>query len=436
MPKLPIEHGDDGRTAREKINDSWTELLINVQNFRPHIEEGIRRIGEVNTWIRADGNEWVWISNIVPTYQLTHTDITITMTDEQEYSFLIPHGAHGKNPEFQFSETHLQQRLEGEEEWKNLIPLSAIRGGTITNVARTSGDGSPWTTDTYTITLSDWFTQTFQVYNGRDGQWSGDMLKANNLSDLTNKAQARENLWAEAKENKKADIESHKTSNTFFPTVKAVYDWVMNKLNGKADTVHTHDDRYYTESEVNTKLSTKADLVDWKVPSGQLPSYVDDVLEFANREVFPATGEKGKIYIAINDDSQWRWTGTGYKKMVSSPWSTDAIPEGTQHLYFTNERAQAALASALGGKADKNHSHSKADVELWKVDNTSDAEKNSAVATLTNKTISWDNNTITKVNSLKNLKDNSELKLWTGNTSDIPAPEAQLSGVIYFGFKQ
>lgn len=49
MPKLPIEHGDDGKTAREKINDSWTELLINVQNFRPHIEGGIRRIGEVNT---------------------------------------------------------------------------------------------------------------------------------------------------------------------------------------------------------------------------------------------------------------------------------------------------------------------------------------------------------------------------------------------------
>jgi hypothetical protein len=55
------------------------------------------------------------------------------------------------------------------------------------------------------------------------------------------------------------------------------------------------------------------------VPANQLPSYVDDVLEFDNRSAFPATGEKGKIYIAINDDSQWRWTGTTYKKMVSSP---------------------------------------------------------------------------------------------------------------------
>lgn len=103
---------------------------------------------------------------------------------------------------------------------------------------------------------------------------------------------------------------------------------------------------------VDGKLNTKADLVDWKVPSSQLPSYVDDVLEFDTREAFPATWEKGKIYIAINDDSQWRWTGTTYKKMVSSPWSTDAIPEGSQNLYFTEARAKGAVQSDLNGKAD------------------------------------------------------------------------------------
>lgn len=103
---------------------------------------------------------------------------------------------------------------------------------------------------------------------------------------------------------------------------------------------------------VDNKLNTKADLVAWKVPTNQLPSYVDDVLEFDTREAFPTTGEKGKIYIAINDDSQWRWTGTTYKKMVSSPWSTDAIPEGSQNLYFTEARAKGAVQSELNGKAD------------------------------------------------------------------------------------
>ena len=108
---------------------------------------------------------------------------------------------------------------------------------------------------------------------------------------------------------------------------------------------------------VDNKLNTKADLVAWKVPTNQLPSYVDDVLEFDTRTAFPATWEKGKIYIAINDDSQWRWTGTTYKKMVSSPWSTDAIPEGSQNLYFTEARAKGAVQSELNGKANANHNH-------------------------------------------------------------------------------
>ena len=34
-----------------------------------------------------------------------------------------------------------------------------------------------------------------------------------------------------------------------------------------------------------------------KVPSSQLPSYVDDVLEYNNKSSFPAEGETGKIYV-------------------------------------------------------------------------------------------------------------------------------------------
>lgn len=34
---------------------------------------------------------------------------------------------------------------------------------------------------------------------------------------------------------------------------------IKSALDGKSNTSHTHDDRYYTESEINTKLSTKAD---------------------------------------------------------------------------------------------------------------------------------------------------------------------------------
>lgn len=63
---------------------------------------------------------------------------------------------------------------------------------------------------------------------------------------------------------------------------------------------------------VTEKLPDKADLVDGKVPAEQLPSYVDDVLEFANLASFPATGESGKIYVALDTNSTYRWGGSAY----------------------------------------------------------------------------------------------------------------------------
>lgn len=65
-------------------------------------------------------------------------------------------------------------------------------------------------------------------------------------------------------------------------------------------------------------LTKKADLVSGKIPATQLPSYVDDVLEFANLASFPATGESGKIYIAIDTNLTYRWGGSSYVVMSSS----------------------------------------------------------------------------------------------------------------------
>lgn len=61
-----------------------------------------------------------------------------------------------------------------------------------------------------------------------------------------------------------------------------------------------------------------ASLVDGVVPSSQLPSYVDDVLEFATLANFPATGETGKIYIATNTNVTYRWSGSTYVEISAS----------------------------------------------------------------------------------------------------------------------
>ena len=99
-------------------------------------------------------------------------------------------------------------------------------------------------------------------------------------------------------------------------------------------TAHTHDDRYYTESEINTKLNTKlntslkgsanglAELdANGKVPSSQLPSFVDDIIEgYLNGGKFykesahttEITGETGKIYIDLATNKTYRWSGSAF----------------------------------------------------------------------------------------------------------------------------
>lgn len=57
---------------------------------------------------------------------------------------------------------------------------------------------------------------------------------------------------------------------------------------------------------------------DGKVPADQLPSYVDDVLEFASKTNFPSTGEKGKIYVDLSTENIFRWSGSAYVEIAPS----------------------------------------------------------------------------------------------------------------------
>ena len=75
-----------------------------------------------------------------------------------------------------------------------------------------------------------------------------------------------------------------------------------------------------------------------RVPATQLPSYVDDVLEFANQAAFPGTGETGKIYVALDSNKTWRWAGSAYVEISPGPGNTDQLPEGVTNLYQTTPR--------------------------------------------------------------------------------------------------
>lgn len=88
---------------------------------------------------------------------------------------------------------------------------------------------------------------------------------------------------------------------------------------------------------------------DGKVPAAQLPSYVDDVLEFASTTAFPSTGESSKIYVATDTNLTYRWTGTGYTEIGQGV----ALGETSSTAYAGNKGKQnaddiAAIKTQIG----------------------------------------------------------------------------------------
>jgi hypothetical protein len=82
------------------------------------------------------------------------------------------------------------------------------------------------------------------------------------------------------------------------------------------------------------------------VPAVNLPSYVDDVLEYTNLAAFPGTGTTGKIFVALDTGKIYRWSGSAYVEISPSPGSTDSVTEGSSNLYYTNARADARITAA------------------------------------------------------------------------------------------
>jgi len=101
-----------------------------------------------------------------------------------------------------------------------------------------------------------------------------------------------------------------------------------------------------------------------KVPSGQLPSYVDDVVEVANFAALPVTGESGKIYITLDNNLTFRWSGSAYVEIRSSL----ALGELSTTAY-RGDRGKTAYDHSLLTTGNP-HNVTKSDVGLSNVANS------------------------------------------------------------------
>ena len=121
-----------------------------------------------------------------------------------------------------------------------------------------------------------------------------------------------------------------------------VYDWA------KAETKPT-----YTAEEVGAIATSAKGAADGVVPlnsqlkidSAYLPSFVDDVLEYATQSAFPQEGEGGKIYVDLSTNKTYRWGGSIYVEISPSTVVTVSrdLTEGTKSAVITIDGTQHQL---------------------------------------------------------------------------------------------
>lgn len=102
------------------------------------------------------------------------------------------------------------------------------------------------------------------------------------------------------------------------------------------------------------------------VPSSQLPSYVNDILEYTSNALFPTIGESGKIYLNTTSNLTYRWSGTVYAEVSPSI----ALGE-TSSTAYAGDKGKATTDKVDGhiGNTTNPHNVTKAQVGLGNVDN-------------------------------------------------------------------
>lgn len=145
-----------------------------------------------------------------------------------------------------------------------------------------------------------------------------------------------------------------------------IFDEELNKCQSEINTqLGISDDSLHKEltnfKNTKGKANGLASLDDsGKVPSTQLPSYVDDVLEFTQLDQLPKPGESGKIYVVTSTNLQYRWSGSDYveisKSLALGETSSTAYPgdKGKATTDVVNSLSDNLVNDVLVSQSDKN----------------------------------------------------------------------------------
>ena len=168
----------------------------------------------------------------------------------------------------------------------------------------------------------------------------------------------------------------------------------------------------------NTSDITKIAVLDGndKIPAALLPSYVDDVEEYADFAHFPTTGEADKIYVALDTGFTYRWSGSQYVRLNTYDEATQSASglmsaSDKTKLDGVAEGATANIGTITSVKMNNTTVSSSGEADLGTVitDVSGKADKSATVSTVaydsTNKKITKTiNGTTTDVVSVATIK--------------------------------
>ena len=214
---------------------------------------------------------------------------------------------------------------------------------------------------------------------------------------------------------------------------------------GEAQTVSIHGLGAAAYKAVGSANGVASLGSDGKIPASQLPSYVDDVIEAANKAALPKTGESGKIYVTLDDNKTYRWSGTTYVEISASiviGTTTGTAYDGALgaalattvsthtgnadiHVTTSNKAAWNAKYDKPSGGIPKTDLASAVQTSLGKADSAVQPAAIANMESTTNKVTSWSATTSdTKYPSEKLVKTSLDGKSDTGHTHSAATTSA------------